>query len=100
MKTKMNKRDLELPKDLICGALAIGRFITPDEEAQKLSDNQLARKVFHLVATSRLPVFRLGSRISARRSVLLAWIAQQEARNSGQAENSSQALTLAAGQHS
>ncbi len=36
------------------------------------------RKVYHLAATSKLPVFKLGSMICARRSVLLRWIEAQE----------------------
>jgi len=38
------------------------------------------RKIYHLAETSRLPVFRLGSVLCARRSVLMAWIADQEQR--------------------
>lgn len=45
------------------------------------------RKIYHLAEKSRLPVFRLGSVLCARKSVLLAWIAEQEARaTSGDAE--------------
>lgn len=41
-------------------------------------DRRLRRRVYHLAATRRLPVFRLGQIICARRSVLLEWIARQE----------------------
>jgi hypothetical protein len=33
------------------------------------------------VATSNLPVFKLGSMICARKSVLLKWVTEQEARH-------------------
>jgi len=39
------------------------------------------RKVYHLAETSRLPVFRLGAVLCARRSVLLEWVAHQERRS-------------------
>jgi hypothetical protein len=39
------------------------------------------RKVYHLAETSRLPLFRLGSVLCARRSVLLEWVRAQEDRN-------------------
>jgi hypothetical protein len=60
----------ELANDLLRGA---------DEIAQHLfGDGLLRRKVYHLVATSNLPVFKLGSMICARKSVLLKWIKDQE----------------------
>jgi hypothetical protein len=78
----MTQSDLELAQDMIRGAVAIGRFITPESEARTLSDKQLARKVYHLVATSNLPVFKIGAIICARKSVLLKWIEDQEKRHS------------------
>lgn len=59
--------------DVLWGAEAIAEFL--------FGDASLRRKVYHLVETSRLPVFRLGARLAARRSVLVSWVAQQEARN-------------------
>jgi hypothetical protein len=38
------------------------------------------RKVYYLPECSRLPVFRLGSVLCARKSVLLQWISGQESR--------------------
>jgi hypothetical protein len=38
------------------------------------------RKVYYLAETSRLPVFRLGAVLCARKSVLLGWISGQESR--------------------
>jgi hypothetical protein len=36
------------------------------------------RKIYHLAQTSRFPVFRLGTRLCARRSTLEEWITKQE----------------------
>ncbi len=80
----MNMRSTSAPpmqplaSDLLRGADAIATelFGSPSER----------RKVYHLAETSRLPVFRLGALLCARRSVLLDWIKRQEARNSGTAE--------------
>ena len=36
------------------------------------------RKVYHLVETARLPHFRLGNLVCARRTTLMAWIEDQE----------------------
>lgn len=61
-----------LADDLLRGAEAIADFLFGSKAER--------RKVYHLAETSRLPVFRLGSLLCARRSVLLDWIAKQEAR--------------------
>ena len=47
--------------DMLRGADEIAEFFYGDKEQR--------RKVYHLVATSNLPVFKLGSMICARRSV-------------------------------
>jgi hypothetical protein len=62
----------KLAHDLLRGADQIADFLF-DDAGQR-------RKVYHLAETSRLPVFRLGSKLCARRSVLMAWIASQEKR--------------------
>jgi hypothetical protein len=62
----------KLAHDLLRGADQIADFLF-DDAGQR-------RKVYHLAETSRLPVFRLGSKLCARRSVLMAWIASQEER--------------------
>lgn len=59
-----------LSGDLLHGADEIAAFLYGDA-AQR-------RKVYNLVETGRLPHFRLGAMICARKSVLLAWIAEQE----------------------
>lgn len=61
-----------LADDLLRGAEEIAAFLF-GSKAQR-------RKVYHLAESSRLPVFRLGSVLCARRSVLMAWIAAQEQR--------------------
>lgn len=40
------------------------------------------RSVYHLAAHSRLPVFRLGSMICARRKALIEFMTEQERRQS------------------
>lgn len=62
----------ELSSDLLRGADKIAEFLFGDARDR--------RKVYHLAETSRLPVFRLGAVLCARRSVLLEWIRRQEDR--------------------
>ena len=59
-------------QDLLRGAEEIALFLFGKKHDR--------RKVYHLAETSRLPVFRLGSVLCARRSVLMMWIAEQEQR--------------------
>lgn len=61
-----------LAPDLLRGADEISEFL--------FGTRSVRRKVYHLAETSRLPVFKLGSLLYARRSVLLDWIAEQEKR--------------------
>ena len=63
-----------LADDVLHGAAEISDFLYGSHEQQYL------RRVYYLAECSRLPVFRLGSRLCARRSVLLKWIAGQEGR--------------------
>ncbi len=60
----------ELADDLLRGADEINEFIFGRKGSR--------RKIYYLAETSRLPVFRLGSMLCARKSVLLRWIAGQE----------------------
>ena len=62
----------ELATDLLRGTDEIAEFIYGDRESR--------RKVYYLAECTKLPVFRLGSVLCARRSVLLKWIAGQESR--------------------
>lgn len=56
--------------DLLEGAEAIAEFVYGDTAER--------RKVYHLVQHGRFPTFRLGNTVCARKSVVLAWIRQQE----------------------
>jgi len=69
----MAEHNLEFSTDLLRGADAIAEFLYGQRAAR--------RKVYHLVASSHLPVFKLGSMICARKSVLLEWIESQERRH-------------------
>jgi hypothetical protein len=59
-----------LADDLLRGADKIAQYLfgSPSER----------RKVYHLAEAQRLPVFRMGGVLCARKSTLLEWISQQE----------------------
>jgi hypothetical protein len=59
-----------LSDDILHGADTIAEFL--------FGDRKHRRKVYNLVETGQLPIFRLGANICARKSVLLDWIARQE----------------------
>lgn len=61
-----------LSDDLLKGADEIAEFL--------FGSPQRRRQVYHLVATSRLPVIRIGAKLCARRSTLMNWIEAQEMR--------------------
>jgi hypothetical protein len=63
-----------LAADVLRGADEIAEFIFGTRESR--------RKVYYLAECCRLPLFRLGSMLCARRSVLLNWFAGQESRGS------------------
>lgn len=63
----------DLAADILRGADELAEFLFGSRDQR--------RKVYHLAATSNLPVFKLGSMICARKSVLLKWIAEQESRH-------------------
>jgi hypothetical protein len=69
----VNDNDPEFAEDMLRGAGEIANFL--------FGDPAMRRKVYHLADTSNIPVFKLGSMICARKSVLLAWIRQQEERH-------------------
>jgi len=71
--TVPNDTSLPLADDLLRGADAIAEFIFGKGTNSR-------RKVYYLAECTRIPVFRLGSVLCARRSVLLNWIAAQENR--------------------
>ena len=59
-----------LAEDLLRGADAIAEFFFGTRSER--------RKIYHLAESSRLPVFRMGSVLCARKSRLLSWIEDQE----------------------
>jgi hypothetical protein len=68
----------ELADDTLHGAEAIAEYVYGDREKQHV------RKVYHNASSAsanRLPTFRLGAMICARRSKILQWIEAQEARS-------------------
>jgi hypothetical protein len=68
----MSDDETEFAKDMLRGADEIAQYLFGAEA--------MRRKVYHLVATSNLPHFKLGSMICARKSVLLKWVEAQEGR--------------------
>ena len=69
----MSEEEMEFAKDMLRGADEIAEFL--------FGGKHYRRKVYHLVATSNILVFKLGSMICARKSVLLRWIEVQEGRH-------------------
>src|ERR1700686_1706384 len=70
--TVPNEEPRGLADDILRGADEIAEFIFGTKDSR--------RKIYYLAECSRLPVFRLGSVLCARRSVLLTWIAAQESK--------------------
>jgi hypothetical protein len=62
----------ELAGDVIEGADAIAEFL--------FGSKKYRRRVYYLAESSTLPIFRLGSVLCARKSVLLEFISSQEGR--------------------
>ena len=60
----------DISDDMLMGAEEIARFL--------FGPNASRRKVYYLASHTRIPLFRMGSVLCARRSVLLNWIAGQE----------------------
>lgn len=56
--------------DVLTGAGQIALFL--------FGDTKQRRRIYNLVENDSLPVFRLGSVVCARKSVLTDWIADQE----------------------
>jgi hypothetical protein len=66
----MNKHDRSFADDLLYGADAVAEFV--------YGSRSFRRRIYHLAATSKIPLFKLGSMICGRKSVLLTWIERQE----------------------
>lgn len=60
----------DLSDDILEGADQIAGFLYGDSKKRS--------KVYHLAENKRLPTFKIGKTICARKSTLLAWIAEQE----------------------
>jgi hypothetical protein len=60
----------DLKNDLLEEAEAIAEFMFGDPNRK--------RAVYHLASKRKLPVFKLGNRLCARKSALLDWISSQE----------------------
>lgn len=71
--TAPNPNSPELADDLLHGADEIASFVFGERGSR--------RKIYYLAECARLPVFRLGSMLCARKSVLMGWIAGQESRS-------------------
>lgn len=65
-----NAHHTGLADDMLQGAAAIGSFMGLGE-----------RQVYH--QRNRLPVFKIGALLCARKSTLMRWIAEQEAKATG-----------------
>ena len=61
-----------LSADILRGAEEIASFI--------FGDRGKRRRIYHLAQTGKIPVFKLGSTLCARRSTLVSWIESQESR--------------------
>lgn len=59
-----------LADDVLKGAAEIATFLGEDRRA-----------IFYAISKGRLPVYRIGESIRARKSALRAWVAEQEARS-------------------
>jgi hypothetical protein len=77
----MGATEPDFATDMLRGADEIAHFL--------YGDPGFRRKVYHLVSSSHLPVFKLGAMICARKSVLLKWVESQEQRHA----NDNQPLT-------
>jgi len=75
-----------LSKDILVGGHAIAEFIFGDQKYHK--------RLYHLSSSKipierRIPTFRLGDVLCARKSTILKWIAEQEKRGIRDAEERS-----------
>lgn len=69
----------ELGHDILEGADAIAEFLFgPHDDLRKLKRSR--RKIYYLSECTKLPIFRLGTMLCARKSVLLQFIIGQESR--------------------
>jgi hypothetical protein len=78
--TAIKSAPVSLGDDLLRGAGAIAQFL--------FGDRRQRRKVYYLTgeATVRMPHFRLGAIICARKSTLLRWIEDHERQGAGSSD--------------
>ncbi len=69
----MTEEGTPFAEDMLRGADEIAAFLFGSRSER--------RKVYHLASTSNLPIFKLGSMLCARKTVLMAWIEAQEQRH-------------------
>jgi hypothetical protein len=69
----VTKSGTALASDMLYGAAEIADFLYGPGKTKK-------RKVYRLIKAGHLPHFRLGAGLCARRSVLIRWIIDEEAR--------------------
>ncbi|MHC2020369.1 DNA-binding protein [Methylobacterium sp. CM6247] len=60
---------------VIVGAENIAIVIYGENEGQREGN---IRRIYHAISKKELPTFKLGGRVHARRSTILAWIESQE----------------------
>ena len=60
---------------VIVGAENIAVVIYGEVEGRREGN---IRRIYHAISKKELPTFRLGGRVHARRSTILAWIERQE----------------------
>lgn len=77
MESRSAAPQTNLSDDILEGADAIAKFLFGENELEK---GRNVRKVYYLSEKSKLPLFRLGTMLCARKSVLLNFIAGQEQR--------------------
>ncbi len=66
----MSDGEMTIAGDLMRGADEIAEFLFGTKTDR--------RKIYHLAATSKMPFFKMGSMICARKSVLLKWFTDHE----------------------
>jgi hypothetical protein len=80
----LNIPPAELAGDLLEGAEEISEFLfgdDPDPGARRQRLRRTYRLTSEVKPADQLPVFRIGQLLFARRSTLLRWIAEREARS-------------------
>jgi hypothetical protein len=82
----MSSDEENFSKDMLRGADELAAFLFGSKSQR--------RKVYHLAATSNLPVFKLGSMICGRKSVILRWVEAQEARYANDNREANLPVTL------